>query len=138
MSYLSKLWRLTLRITCVMGKVFVKNIRLHAYHGVLQQERVIGNDYLVSVSVTCSLGNAVKSDSVDDTINYAAVYELVKEEMAVPSNLVEHVAGRIAQRVLDRFSLADDVTVEVVKVNPPMGAACDGAGVELSLHRSDL
>lgn len=121
-----------------MGKVFVKNIRLHAYHGVLQQERVIGNDYLVSVSVTCSLGNAVKSDSVDDTINYAAVYELVKEEMAVPSNLVEHVAGRIAQRVLDRFSLADDVTVEVVKVNPPMGAACDGAGVELSLHRSDL
>ena len=138
MSYLKKLWRLTLRITCVMGKVFVKNIRLHAYHGVLQQERVIGNDYLVSVSVTCSLGNAVKSDSVDDTINYAAVYELVKEEMAVPSNLVEHVAGRIAQRVLDRFSLADDVTVEVVKVNPPMGAACDGAGVELSLHRSDL
>lgn len=121
-----------------MGKVFVKNIRLHAYHGVLQQERVIGNDYLVSVSVTCSLGNAVKSDSVDDTINYAAVYELVKEEMAVPSNLVEHVAGRIAQRVLDRFSLADEVTVEVVKVNPPMGAACDGAGVELSLHRSDL
>ncbi len=104
----------------------------------LQQERVIGNDYLVSVSVTCSLGNAVKSDSVDDTINYAAVYELVKEEMAVPSNLVEHVAGRIAQRVLDRFSLADDVTVEVVKVNPPTGAACDGAGVELSLHRSDL
>lgn len=121
-----------------MGKVFVKNIRLHAYHGVLKQERVIGNDYLVSVSVTCSLGNAVKSDSVDDTINYAAVYELVKEEMAVPSNLVEHVAGRIAQRVLDRFSLADDVTVEVVKVNPPMGAVCDGAGVELSLHRSDL
>lgn len=120
------------------GKSFVKNIRLHAYHGVLQQERVIGNDYLVSVSVTCSLGNAVKSDSVDDTINYAAVYELVKEEMAVPSNLVEHVAGRIAQRVLDRFSLADEVTVEVVKVNPPMGAACDGAGVELSLHRSDL
>ena len=63
-----------------MGKVFVKNIRLHAYHGVLQQERVIGNDYLVSVSVTCSLGNAVKSDTVDDTINYAAVYELVKED----------------------------------------------------------
>lgn len=121
-----------------MGKVFVKNIRLHAFHGVLQQERVTGNDYLVSVSVTCSLGNAVKSDSVDDTINYAAVYELVKEEMAVPSNLVEHVAGRIAQRVLERFSLADDVTVEVVKINPPMGAACDGAGVELSLHRSDM
>lgn len=121
-----------------MGKVFVKNIRLHAFHGVLQQERVIGNDYLVSVSVTCSLGNAVKSDSVEDTINYAAVYELVKEEMAVPSNLVEHVAGRIAQRVLERFSLADDVTVEVVKINPPMGAACDGAGVELSLHRSDM
>ena len=117
------------------GRVFVKNIRLHAFHGVMQQERITGNDYLVSVSADCPLAAAAESDSVDDTLNYAHIYNIVKEEMALQSNLVEHVAGRIGRRVLAEFPLADNVRVEVVKLNPPMGAACDGAGVELMVCR---
>ena len=117
------------------GRVFVKNIRLHAFHGVMPQERVTGNDYLVSVSADCPLAVAAESDSVDDTLNYAHIYNIVKEEMALQSNLVEHVAGRIGRRVLAEFPLADNVRVEVVKLNPPMGAACDGAGVELMVCR---
>ena len=117
------------------GRVFVKNIRLHAFHGVMPQERITGNDYLVSVSADCPLAVAAESDSVDDTLNYAHIYNIVKEEMALQSNLVEHVAGRIGRRVLAEFPLADNVGVEVVKLNPPMGAACDGAGVELMVCR---
>ena len=117
------------------GRVFVKNIRLHAFHGVMQQERITGHDYLVSVSADCPLAAAAESDSVDDTLNYAHIYNIVKEEMALQSNLVEHVAGRIGRRVLAEFPLADNVRVEVVKLNPPMGAACDGAGVELTVCR---
>ena len=117
------------------GRVFVKNIRLHAFHGVMPQERITGNDYLVSVSADCPLAVAAESDSVDDTLNYAHIYIIVKEEMALQSNLVEHVAGRIGRRVLAEFPLADNVRVEVVKLNPPMGAACDGAGVELTVCR---
>lgn len=117
------------------GRVFVKNIRLHAFHGVMPQERITGNDYLVSVSADCQLAVAAESDSVDDTLNYAHIYNIVKEEMALQSNLVEHVAGRIGRRVLAEFPLADNVRVEVVKLNPPMGAACDGAGVELTVCR---
>ena len=117
------------------GRVFVKNIRLHAFHGVMPQERITGNDYLVSVSADCPLAVAAESDSVDDTLSYAHIYNIVKEEMALQSNLVEHVAGRIGRRVLAEFPLADNVRVEVVKLNPPMGAACDGAGVELTVCR---
>lgn len=117
------------------GRVFVKNIRLHAFHGVMPQERITGNDYLVSVSADCPLAAAAESDSVDDTLNYAHIYNIVKEEMALQSNLVEHLAGRIGRRVLAEFPLADNVRVEVVKLNPPMGAACDGAGVELTVCR---
>lgn len=117
------------------GRVFVKNIRLHAFHGVMPQERITGNDYLVSVSADCPLAAAAESDSVDDTLNYAHIYNIVKEEMALQSNLVEHVAGRIGRRVLAEFPLADNVRVKVVKLNPPMGAACDGAGVELTVCR---
>ena len=119
------------------GRVFVKNIRLHAFHGVMPQERITGNDYLVSVSADCPLAAAAESDSVDDTLNYAHIYNIVKEEMALQANLVEHVAGRIGRRVLAEFPLADNVRVEVVKLNPPMGAACDGAGVELTVCRRD-
>ena len=115
--------------------MFVKNIRLHAFHGVMQQERITGNDYLVSVSADCPLAVAAESDSVDDTLNYAHIYNIVKEEMALQSNLVEHVAGWIGRRVLAEFPFADNVRVEVVKLNPPMGAACDGAGVELTVCR---
>ena len=117
------------------GRVFVKNIRLHAFHGVMPQERITGNDYLVRVSADCPLAVAAESDSVDDTLNYAHIYNIVKEEMALQANLVEHVAGRIGRRVLAEFPLADNVRVEVVKLNPPMGAACDGAGVELTVCR---
>ena len=117
------------------GRVFVKNIRLHAFHGVMPQERITGNDYLVSVSADCTLAAAAESDSVDGTLNYAHIYNIVKEEMALQANLVEHVAGRIGRRVLAEFPLADNVRVEVVKLNPPMGAACDGAGVELTVCR---
>ena len=117
------------------GRVFVKNIRLHAFHGVMPQERITGNDYLVSVSADCPLAAAAESDSVDDTLNYAHIYNIVKEEMTLQSNLVEHVAGRIGRRVLAEFPLADIVRVEVVKLNPPLGAACDGAGVELTVCR---
>ena len=119
----------------IKGRVFVKDIRLHAFHGVLPQERVTGNDYLVSVSADCPMAAAVDTDDVDLTLNYAAVYAIVKEEMAVSSQLVEHVAGRIGRRVLREFAVADNVVVTVTKLNPPMGAACAGAGVELTICR---
>lgn len=120
------------------GRVFVRNIRLHACHGVLPQERTVGNDYSVSVSACCPLGAAVASDDVADTLNYAAVCGVVREEMAVPSALVEHVAGRICRRVLNDFANVSSVRVMVVKLNPPMGADCDGAGVELEMSRDDI
>ena len=119
------------------GRVFVSNIRLHAYHGVLPQERLTGNDYTVSVSAECPLGAAIDSDDVADTLNYAAVCHVVREEMHTPSALLEHVVGRICRRIMADFGTVRAVTVRMVKLNPPMGADCDGAGVELTMRRSD-
>lgn len=75
----------------------------------------------------------MQSDCVDDTVNYAELCALVKREMAVPSQLVEHVAGRIVQSVFTQFPQSSAVDVRVTKENPPMGADCAGAGVELHL-----
>lgn len=115
--------------------IFVNDIQLHAYHGVMPQEQLTGNDYLVSVSAQYPIDKAIITDDVQHTLNYAMVYDIVKEEMGISSKLVEHVAGRIAQHLMKQFADISAVRVRVTKLNPPMGAQCAGAGVEVEMTR---
>ena len=75
----------------------------------------------------------MKTDELQGTLNYAEVYQKVREEMATPSKLLEHVAGRIAQRLFSDFQEIQKLQLSITKVNPPMGADSDGAGVEVVL-----
>ena len=115
--------------------IFVNDIQLHAYHGVMPQEQLTGNDYLVRVSAQYPIDKAIITDDVQHTLNYAMVYDIVKEEMGISSKLVEHVAGRIAQHLMKQFADISAVRVRVTKLNPPMGAQCAGAGVEIEMAR---
>ena len=76
-----------------------------------------------------------ESDCVDDTVNYAVITDIVRQEMAVPSALLEYVAGRIAEKLFQTFPGIEKVWVEVRKENPPMGADCKGAGVRAYFER---
>ena len=62
-------------------KIELEKMRFYAYHGVMPQETKVGNDFVVDLILTAPLEQAVKSDELDDTINYAAVYAVVKEQM---------------------------------------------------------
>ena len=114
-----------------MGQVYIKDMRLHAFHGVNKQERVVGNDYVVNLCVDYPLEQACDSDDVSDTLNYATLVDIVKQEMQQPSNLLEHVAGRIARAVFAMHAKAEAVTVDIRKVAAPMSADFAGAGVRL-------
>ena len=116
------------------SSIFIDGLRLHAFHGVMEQERRVGADFLVSLRVHYNIKEAMDSDDVSDTVNYAELYELVKQEMARPSKLLEHVAGRIGRRILDDYRQVTAVDLRITKLNPPMGADCQGAGVELHLE----
>jgi dihydroneopterin aldolase len=113
--------------------IILRNVRFHAFHGVMPQERKVGADFLVNLRVGYPLEQVMQSDEVGDTLNYAALYEVVKAEMMQPSNLLEHVAGRIAEAIVKHFSQVTSIDLELTKQNPPMGADCDGAGVEIHL-----
>ena len=113
--------------------IILRNVRFHAFHGVMPQERKVGADFLVNLRVGYPLEQAMQSDEVSDTLNYAALYEVVKTEMMQPSNLLEHVAGRIADAVVKCFPQVTSIDLDLTKQNPPMGADCDGAGVEIHL-----
>ena len=113
--------------------IFINDLRLYAFHGVLPQERRVGGEYSVTLRVHYNITRVMDTDNVADTLNYAELCQLVKREMAVPSRLLEHVAGRIAHAVFGSFPQATALDLWLTKLNPPMGADCAGAGVELHL-----
>ncbi len=120
-------------ITTAGSSIYLKNVRLHAYHGVLPQERTVGNDYVVNLNVEYDFSHAMQTDDLAHTVNYAELYQLIKEEMAIPSSLIEHVAGRIGHRIFSTYPAIHKLTIDITKENPPFGADCDGAGVQVHL-----
>ena len=111
--------------------IFLDEVRFHAFHGVMPQERAVGADFTVSLRVEYDFTKAAESDVLDDTISYAEIYEVVKSEMEQPSQLLEHVALRIVKAVAARWHRIDTIDLRLAKDNPPMGADCKGAGVEI-------
>lgn len=113
--------------------ILLENVKFYAIHGVLPQERKVGNDYQVSLRIGYDISRAMVSDDVNDTLNYAEVYQLLSQEMSVPSALLERVAGRIGDRLFRKFPAIQSIDLTIIKVNPPMGADSEGAGVEVHL-----
>ena len=100
----------------------------------MEQERLTGGDFTVTIAVGYDFSRAMETDDVDDTLNYAELFRIVKEQMDIPSRLLEHVAGRIATEVFSQWPDIQYVSIQITKVNPPMGADCDGATVSLTLR----
>lgn len=116
--------------------ISLQGLRFHAYHGCLPQERTVGNDYTVDVSVELpDSPAATEHDRLEGTVNYAGIHGVVRREMMQPSCLIEHVAGRILNALLGDFPAVQAATVTVCKHNPPLGAQCDGAAVTLRRAR---
>ena len=113
--------------------IHLRQLRFHAFHGVMPQERQVGADFVLDLKVGYPLERAMQSDEVADTLNYATLYDLVAREMQQPSKLLEHVAGRIVQAISQTFPQITSIDLELIKQNPPMGADCDGASVEIHL-----
>lgn len=114
----------------------LRGLAFYAYHGVLPEERQRGNNFVVDLTIEADISKAISTDDLDDTVNYAAVYDVVKREMNVPSMLLEHVCGRIATALLEEFGMLLRVSVCVVKKNPPIEGAgpCESA-VRLTMAR---
>ena len=113
--------------------IHLKDIRLKGYHGVLPQEKVVGNDYIINLSIAIDLSKAIESDNLNDTISYAEVFDIVKKTMQVKCDLIEKVAGNIAKELFKAFENIKELKISITKLNPPMGADCSGASVEVHL-----
>ena len=115
--------------------ISLNGLRFYAYHGVEPQESVVGAWYSVSVQLETDITVAIDSDTISDTINYAKVASIVKQQMQIRSKLLEHVAGRIANALLDTYNSLQLITVGVSKENPPIGIPCSSATVKITAVR---
>ena len=112
-------------------KITLESMKFHACHGVMEDERIIGGTFLVDISYTIET-NAVETDNIEDTINYAEVFDIVKVEMQKPSNLIEHVAGRIMKAVKSKYPQTDHTTIKISKLNPPINGEAGKASVSIT------
>ena len=116
-------------------KIELEGTEFHAFHGCLESERRDGNLFMVDFAgdVEFPEGQAdpTASDNLADTVDYAAIYDLVAAEMAIPSDLLEHVAGRIVRAVSEHFPEFSQFSVRVSKRNPPVNGECAWSRVTL-------
>ena len=111
-----------------MGLITVEGIRVFAYHGHLAEEAVLGGHFIVNVWVEVDTVEVEKMDDLNDTVDYVKIIEIVKQQMAIRSNMIEHPAKRIVDAILP-LNKVQKVTVEVEKVLPPIDAAFDKISV---------
>lgn len=113
----------------------LNDIKIRAFHGVMEQEKIVGNNFILDVTMYCQCSNCIYSDDIKDTVSYADVYSLIKEEMSKTSNLLEHVCFRILNRIMNEYKYITRVIVKITKENPPIGGDVRSASVEIdSLH----
>ena len=119
-----------------MGIIKLKNIRTYSYHGCLIEEGKIGSDYTVNLEVKTDLRKSSVSDNLRDTVDYVLLNSIVVEEMAIRSDLLEHVAHRIITRIFDEIPEVSRIIVAVSKLNPPIGGDVEAVTIEMEEYRS--
>ncbi|HNR08596.1 MAG TPA: dihydroneopterin aldolase [Saprospiraceae bacterium] len=113
------------------GKIALEGLRLFAHHGYYEEERLLGREFILDIYVEADLATAGRTDQLGDTLNYEKIIDLCKEEMKIPSRLLEHVAHRIRERILALTGRDAVVKVRISKPNPLLGVELGRFYVEL-------
>lgn len=114
-----------------MATILLEEMEFYAYHGCFKEEQLIGNRFVVNVALETDTDGAEKSDNLVDTVNYQAVYELIKSAMEQKSHLLEHLCRRMLDAICQNFPEVTSVKLRVSKMNPPMGGKMRCVSLEM-------
>ena len=112
----------------------IENMEFHAKHGCYDLEKIVGNRFLVSVWIEAEVGEAAADDDLTKSISYLTVYEIVREQMNITSNILENVAKRILDAIYSNFPQALYVKTKVSKLAPPLGGKVEKVSVTMDMH----
>ncbi len=116
----------------VMALIEIESMEFYAFHGHFKEEKIVGNRFLIDLTIEADLEKASKTDKLEDTVDYQAAFRIVKEEMEKKSNLLEHIGGRILDSIYSNLKGVNKVTVRIRKMNPPMGGHINSVAVVMS------
>ncbi len=119
-----------------VDKIYMNELSFYGYHGVLPEENRLGQSFIISLVLGLSTKKAGKTDSVKDTVSYAEVYQTVQYITEKRQfKLIEALAESIAAEVLNEYKLLDEITVKVIKPNPPIPGHYHSVAVEILRKR---
>lgn len=109
--------------------IMLERCKFYAYHGVMPQERIAGNEFEVSVEVEYYI-SGLNDDLLESTLSYSDIYDIVKSEMQIPRKLLETIARNIGARVLEMPLEIQKIQVEIRKITPPIPGINGSAAVK--------
>lgn len=112
-----------------MHKILLENIIFYAHHGVHEEETIMGGNFEINLEVETDFSKAATSDDIEGTVNYVALYKLIEEEVKIPSKLLEHLGGRIIQRLKKEFPNLHKTTLKISKLNPPIAGEIEKVSI---------
>jgi dihydroneopterin aldolase len=115
-----------------MGLIQIEGMEFYSFHGHYKEEQIVGNRFLVDLTIETDMSKPMESDNLKDALNYQQAYELVKMQMEQKSHLLEHIAGRILDAIFSEMEGVTKATVKVSKMNPPMGGKINSVSVVMS------
>ncbi|MBI9067476.1 MAG: dihydroneopterin aldolase [Salinivirgaceae bacterium] len=121
-----------------MGIIEIEGMEFYSYHGCFTEEQIVGNKFMVDLRLEADCSKAEISDHINDAVNYQIAYQIIKEEMAKKSHLLENIAYRILQHLFKKLVQIDRARVKVCKVNPPLGGKIQHVSVTLEKHKTDF
>lgn len=121
-----------------MGRVKLINMVFYGYHGVVEQEKVLGGKYEVDVEFEFDMTSAIKTDHLRDTISYEEIYQLVQDVVTHSKfHLIEALAGKLLRVIFNTYPV-DLVLVRIRKPNAPVKGVLDTIEVEISRTREEM
>jgi dihydroneopterin aldolase len=116
-----------------MGLIEIENMEFYAYHGHYEEERIVGNRFLLNIKIFTDTKRAEESDNINDALNYQTIYGIIKEQMQKKSHLLENIAKRILDAIyIDYSTEIIKCELKVSKINPPMGGKIEKVSLTLS------
>lgn len=113
------------------GWIGLEGMEFYAYHGVFEEEQLIGGKYIVDIAVYTDMLGAALYDDLEGTLDYEIIYHIVRKNMQQPVKLIEYLAHNIIVDLRAVISEDDKIRIKIRKINPPLGAKIGASFVEL-------
>lgn len=113
------------------------DILLHGYHGLFEEEKLVGNTFKINVTVVYQ-PSSFPITQLADTIDYGAVFSILQYQMQAATPLLETVAANFTLAVFEKFSAAQEISIHIQKMVPPIAGMVGSVAVGLTMNRKDL